>query len=237
MTLLVTPDKLADWLLAHNGGSRITAVTMLTPVKMNKYHRETGEPNPWMVDGESMVDHLQERIALLGADYAAMVNRNWDKCLAPNQEGYIPLFQAAAIWQGKGVHLNPYIVQHTDKGCLYLATYHTRIKAESWIDKSLKAEGWFHRLTGTPVDRAEFAGWLPPPRKASAKQACQEGAADLELDIDGEEFVIPAGINPREVGCRFPHLENVLTLRSFDLRKRGEYEVIQVARSPFQIST
>jgi hypothetical protein len=234
--LLVTPQTLADWLLAHNGGSRISAVTMLTPVKMLKKHRDTGEANPWLIDGESGIDHLQERIALLGCDYAKMVNRRWDKCLTPNEEGYVPLFVASAIWQGKGVHVNPYVIQHTDKGCLYLATYHVRIRQEgNWISKSLRQEAYMHRITGLPVDRADFAPYLPAPRKASIKQGCRDNA-NLELDIDGDTFVVPGGVNPEEVDCRFPHLENVISLRSFDLAKRGEYDLIQVARTPHQIS-
>jgi hypothetical protein len=237
--MLVTPKSLAEWLDRYQGGSRIVSATMLCPLPMNKTHRNDRKiRNPFLVDGESTIDHLSERLVLCGAKYENMVSGNWQKNLEPTDQDWVPAFQAEAIWSGKGVHLNSYVVQHTEKQSLYLCLFYAATNnGESWVDKALQQEAWLDRFTGLPIqpDWTALEPFLPPAPKPSIKQGCRTGV-DVELDLNGDTYTIIGGENKTETRVRMPHLENVLMLRSFDLRKRGEYEVIQVQRSKYQIS-
>jgi len=220
--MLVTPQSLAEWLDKHQGGSRICSVTMLTPLQMRKTHRDTREANPFLHDGESTIDHLSERLVFVGADYARMVNKAQESYFTTEDDGdYIPAFVAAALWNGKGHHVNSYVIEHTEKKSLYLQLLYAKTKGEDakWVDKALKQEAWLDRFTGLEIkpDWNELAPYLPPPPKPSQKQGCQEG-------------------NAKEIMVRMPHLENVLMLRSFDLKQRGKYDIIQVKRTKYQIS-
>jgi len=214
------------------------SATMLTPLKMNKTYRLTKEPNPFMMKGESLIDHLSERVCLVGADYEKMINKAWQANLTPNAAGYIPTFTASALWGGKGHHLNRYVAQH-DKGTLYLCLLFAKLRGEGteWIEHSLTQEAWLDRLTGLPItpNWSALAPYLPPAPQSSKKQGCRDNA-DLELDIDGEAYTIEGGDNRKEVCCRMPHLENVLSLRSFDLKQRGRFDIVQVRRTKHQIS-
>jgi hypothetical protein len=233
----VSSEQLGAWLGIHQGGSRICAVTMLCPVKMNKYGASREDRNPFIgPDGESQVDHLSERIVIAGADYAKMVNKSWE-ALPADSEGFIPTFQAEALWKGKGRKVNSYLVEHTDKHTLYMELFFTRLKVEGaeWVEKSLKGSAFLHRFTGLPVDPAEFAPYLPPKRQASAKQGCQEDH-DLAIEMEGSTYTIRGGEVGREVMVRLPHLDNILQIRSFDLQRRGHYDIIVLRRTKFQIS-
>ena len=235
--MLVSTEELVEFLEKKQGGCRICSVTMLTPLKMNKTHRETKESNPFMLNGESMIDHLSERLVFIGAKYENMVNNAIRKNITPNADGYVPAFQAEALWKGKGHHLNDYLSEHIDTHALYLRLLYATIKQDTWIDKSLKQEAWLDRITGlqfTP-NWDELAPYLPPAAKASRKQGCQEGA-DVVMDIDGENYVMHGGDNTKEIKVRMPHVENVLTIRSFDLRQPGKYEAIELKRSKYQMS-
>ena len=64
--MLVSAVELGGWLKEHAGQNRICSITTLTPVKMVVKHRITKEPNPWLMQGESIVDHLQERLTAFG---------------------------------------------------------------------------------------------------------------------------------------------------------------------------
>jgi hypothetical protein len=232
--MLVTAEQLGSWLQIHQGGSRICAVTMLCPVKMNKYGASREDRNPFIgPDGESSVDHLSERLVIAGADYAKMVNKSWE-ALPPDAEGFVPTFQAEALWKGKGRKVNSYLVEHTEKHTLYMELFFTRLKVEGteWVEKSLKGSAFLNRFTGLAVDPSDFAPYLPAKRQASAKQGCQEGH-DLEID---STYTIRGGEVGREVCVRMPHLENILQIRSFDLQRRGHYDIIVLRRSKFQIS-
>jgi len=232
--MLVSVGQLAEWLSTYQGGSRIVSATMLTPLKMNKTHRVTKEPNPYLVGGESSIDHLSERVVVCGADYGGMVNRVW----ATLQGEVIPTFEVEALWKGAGIHLNRYVAQHVGKGTLYLCLYYATIRGDhEWVDRSLTQEAWLDRFTGQLItpDWEELAPYLPPAPLASRKQGCQEGA-DLTLDVGDETYTIEGGSVGKEIKCRYPHLENLVTLRSWDLRKRGHFEVVQVNRRRGQVS-
>lgn len=237
--MLVTPQQLAEWLDKYRGGARICAVTMLTPLKMNKTSRLTKEPNPYLQDGESTIDHLSERLVFAGADYAKMVNRAWQANLQANADGFIPAFEAAALWKGKGIHLNRYIAQHVETQALYLCFLFAKTRGEGmeWVENSLRQEAWLDRRTGLEVspDWADLAQYLPPKAEPSKKQGCRDGA-DVEFDIDGKPYLLEGGDNTKEVCVRMPHLENVLSLRSFDLKQRGKFDTIQVRRGKYQVS-
>ena len=237
--MLVTPAELAQWLDRYQGGCRICSVTMLTPLVMNKTSRVTKEPNPYLLaDGESTIDHLQERLVFCGANYENMVNNVRQKTLQANADGYIPAFEAAALWSGNGRHVNSYVAEHIVKQCFYLCCFYARVReGMEWVEKSLKQEAWLDRLTGLEVapDWADLAQYLPPKAKPSIKQGCREGC-DIEVDIDGNPYRIEGGEIRNEIKCRMPHLENVLSIRSFDLKQRGKYETIQVRRGKHQVS-
>jgi hypothetical protein len=239
MTMKVTPNELAQWLDRYQGGCRICSVTMLTPLKMNQKSRITKQPNPYLFDGESTIDHLSERLVFCGADYEKMVQRAWEANLQANADGYIPAFQAAALWNGKGIHLNRYIAQHVEKQTLYLCLLYARVKGENmeWVENSLKQEAWLDRITGLEIqpDWSDLAQYLPPGSEPSKKQGCREGA-DMEMDIDGKPYLLKGGDNSKEVCVRMPHLENVLQIRSFDLKQRGKFEVIELKRGKYQVS-
>ncbi len=234
----VTPNELAQWLDRYQGGCRICSVTMLTPLEMNQKSRITKQPNPYLIDGESTIDHLSERLVFVGADYEKMVQRAWDANLQTTADGFIPAFEASALWNGKGIHLNRYIAQHVEKQALYLCLLYARVKEEdSWVERSLKQEAWLDRTIGLPIepDWNDLAQYLPPKAQPSKKQGCREGC-NIEVDMDGKPYLISGGDNTKEIMVRMPHLENVLSIRSFDLKQRGKFEVIELKRSKYQVS-
>jgi hypothetical protein len=235
--LNVTPAELAQWLDRYQGGCRIVSATMLTPLKMNKTHRDNrAVKNPFLVDGESTIDHLSERVVFCGASYENMVSNQIAKNVTP-VDGFVPVFQAEALWKGKGLHLNRYIVKHTEKQTLYLCLFFASVKSEEdkWVEKSLQHSVWLDRFTGLPIepDWTALEPFLPPESQPSKKQGCREGC-DVEVGSDG--FIVRGGENTTEIRVRMPHLENVLQLRSFDLKQRGKYDIIQVKRTRHQIS-
>jgi hypothetical protein len=212
---------------------------MLTPLKMNKTSRIDKTPNPYLQDGESTIDHLSERIVFVGANYQQMVQNVWNKQIQPDADGFVPAFQAEALWKGKGIHLNKYLAQHTETQALYLCLYYASVRGEGveWIEQSLKQEAWLDRRTGLAIqpDWADLAQYLPPKSKPSIKQGCRDGV-DVEATVNGDGIIIPGGMIDKQVNCRMPHLENVLQIRSFDLKQRGRFEVIQVRRGKHQVS-
>jgi hypothetical protein len=211
--MLVTTEQLRSFLNEHAGQNRICTVTSLTPAKMVVKHRETKAPNPFMVQGESIVDHLQERLVNFGADYAKAVNRVWAGNEAMiDEEGFIPYFVAEALWRGKGERINNYMAKHKETGEEYLV-YLQAIRGERNI--SLRQEAWVNRLTGAPVQYADIAPYLSGGGH-SQKQRLEEGNIEIV---------------PRTI-----HIENVLSIRSFDLAQPGRFEVIQLHREPGQIS-
>jgi len=211
--MLVTTEQLSQFLKVHAGQNRICTVTTLTPAKMVVKHRETKVPNPFMVGGESIVDHLQERLVNFGADYEAAVNRVWGKNPGMvDEEGFIPYFAAAALWHGKGERVNNYMARHKETGEEYLV-YLQAIRGERNI--SLRQEAWVNRLTGAPVQYGDVAPYLTGGGH-SKKQRLEEGNVEIA---------------PRTI-----HIENVLSIRSFDLEQPKQFELIQLHREPGQIS-
>ena len=195
--MLVTTEQLGSFLKVHAGQNRICTVTSLTPVKMNKFSRDKGPngektPNPFMVGGEVIVDHLQERLVNFGADYEKAVNRIWGKNPGMvDEEGFIPYFAAESLWKGRGERINNYMARHKETGEEYLV-YLQAIRGERNI--SLRQEAWVHRLSGSPVALADMLPYMPPKAAPSAKQRVDEGNVEIA---------------PRTI-----HIENVLSIRS-----------------------
>ena len=211
--MLVSNQQLGDWLKQHSGQNRICCVTTLTPVRMVQKHRITKQPNPWVIVGESIVDHLQERLVNFGADYEKAINRVWgDNPNMVDADGFVPYFAAEALWKGLGERINHYMARHKETGEEYLV-YLQAIRGDKNI--SLRQEAWLNRFTGEPVNLSDISPYMVSS-SPSKKQHLDEGNVE---------------IRPRTI-----HIENVLRIRSFDLVASGQFDVIDINREPGQIS-
>ena len=213
--MLVSVNELVGWLKVHAGQNRICTITSLTPVEMVVKHRETKQPNPWLVNGESIVDHLQERLTDFGADYERKVNRNWVN--NPNMvdaDGFVPYFVAEALWRGAGERINNYMARHKASGKEYLV-YLQAMRGERNI--SLRQEAWLHRYTGQPIELADISPYLKGSSGPSKKQMVEE-KGNVE-------------VSPRTI-----HVENILRIKSFDLIDSRQFDVIELRREPNQVS-
>ena len=211
--MLVTSEELGQFLMAHAGQNRICTITTLTPVKMVQKHRETKQPNPFMVNGESIIDHLQERLVNFGADYQNAVNRVWAN--NPNmvdEQGNVPYFVAASLWQGRGERVNNYMARHKETGEEYLV-YLQAIRGDRNI--SLRQEQWLYRFNGRQVALDDISPYMVSS-SPSKKQRLEEGNTE---------------IRPRTI-----HIENVLSIRSFDLMQPNQFSIVQLHREPGQVS-
>lgn len=211
--MLVTSEELGQFLMAHAGQNRICTITTLTPVKMVQKHRETKQPNPFMVNGESIIDHLQERLVNFGADYQNAVNRVWAN--NPNmvdEQGNVPYFVAASLWQGRGERVNNYMARHKETGEEYLV-YLQAIRGDRNI--SLRQEQWLNRFNGRQVALDDISPYMVSS-SPSKKQRLEEGNTE---------------IRPRTI-----HIENVLSIRSFDLMQPNQFSIVQLHREPGQVS-
>ena len=211
--MLVTSEELGQFLMAHAGQNRICTITTLTPVKMVQKHRETKQPNPFMFNGESIIDHLQERLVNFGADYQNAVNRVWAN--NPNmvdEQGNVPYFVAASLWQGRGERVNNYMARHKETGEEYLV-YLQAIRGDRNI--SLRQEQWLNRFNGRQVALDDISPYMVSS-SPSKKQRLEEGNTE---------------IRPRTI-----HIENVLSIRSFDLMQPNQFSIVQLHREPGQVS-
>ena len=211
--MLVTTEQLSGWLNDHAGQNRICCITSLTPVKMVVKDRITKQPNPYMMSGKSIVDHLQERLVDFGAEYEASINRGWAN--NPNMvdaDGFVPYFAAAALWQGRGERINNYMARHKETGEEYIV-YLQAIRSGRNI--SLRQEMYLNRFTGQPIDKETITPYMVGSTP-SHKQRLEEGNIERK--------------------SRTIHIENVIRIRSFDLEQPGHFDVIDLHREPGQIS-
>lgn len=204
--MLLTAGELAAKLNEFHGGNRICTITTLTPVKMVVKDRDTKEPNPWL----NKIDHLQERQVFFGADYETRVNTVLAQ--TPDNSGFVPYFEAESLWKGRGERINQYLARHKEKGQVYLV-YLQACRLDKNV--SLRQEAWIDRATGLDVPLEEFARFMPAKSK-SKKQ---------------ERLGVMVETHPRTI-----KIENVLLIKSIDLDKTGQAEVIQVQRTPDQMS-
>jgi hypothetical protein len=126
--------------------------------------------------------------------------------------GNVPYFVAEALWKGRGQRVNHYMARHTETGEEYLV-YLQAIRGDRNI--SLRQEAYFHRFTGLPVKYEDFAPYLVS-YAPSTKQHPELGNVL---------------INARTI-----HIENVLSIRSFDLIQPGKFDLIVLHREPGQTS-
>ena len=210
--MLVSAVELGGWLKEHAGQNRICSITTLTPVKMVVKHRITKEPNPWLMQGESIVDHLQERLTAFGADYEAAVNRVWVRTELVDEDGFVPYFVAESLWRGAGERINNYMARHKETGQEYLV-YLQAIRGDKNI--SLRQEMYLNRFTSSPVKLEDIQPYMVGS-SASKKQRIEETGVEIA---------------PRTI-----HIENVIRLRSFDLINHNDFQVIDINREPGQIS-
>jgi len=152
-------------------------------------------------------------LVFFGADYEKRVNTVVANSPgAVDADGFVPYFEAEALWKGNGERINDYLARHKVHGQIYLVYLQACRDAKNI---SLRQEAWLDRATGMEVDKKEFARFM----KKSGKSKKQE------------RFGVKVETRPRTI-----KIENVLLIRSIDLDKNGHAEVIQVQRTPGQMS-
>lgn len=167
----VTINELLVTLTVSKGAKIVTMLTQ-TQVKMNKKHRETGEPNPYNIY------RIAQRRAILGANYENAVNKRRE------DEGGIPDFMVESLWKGKGERHGPYTVRHKTTGRIYFAFLPKQDQIENpsagdtGSRAQIVADAWIDQNTGnilSPDDMTALAPFMPPISKA--------GKQDVECDI------------------------------------------------------
>ncbi len=137
-------------MLAELKGATFATFDLVTTPKMNKTHRETREPNPYLgrVEKRSRVN------VCLCANYENAVNRQREREALPGS------FAAQAhAWAH---HIGGAVVEHQTSGKHYAA-----VKVEHWYESALMVDG---RM----VEPAELAPYLPPPSKSGANQGVEK---------------------------------------------------------------
>lgn len=114
----MTVEQLRDYLLQQRGVTMIH-VWFDSPLKLLKKSRATEEApdrveNPY----QGAVKHC-EYSGQLGGNYGTMV-QNKEIQAHEEDELYEPTFQPQPIWNGKGVRIAPFLVQHNVTGEYYL---------------------------------------------------------------------------------------------------------------------
>lgn len=150
----ISADKL-EQLLNERRGCTFATIHAVTRPKMNK------GGNPYF----DQIVHLQSRNVTFGGNYASSVNRRWSE--TDTEDVFIPEF----LWKGKGVRINPYMVQHVDNGTKYLA-YMLRTNANGVVlpatyDKYLAWE------SGVEIPVSKLQPYFPA-KSPSKKQRVEE---------------------------------------------------------------
>lgn len=96
------PDHVERFIAASNG-PRIVSMTTKTKAALKR--------NDVFPAG---VERIVTRHGILGCDYEACVNNQRQR------EGLVPDFIAEHLWNGAGVRVNRFLVQHRTKGNLYV---------------------------------------------------------------------------------------------------------------------
>jgi hypothetical protein len=156
MMTTVPTSNIVD-LVASVIGERAAIVTIetATVVKLNKKHRETGEPCPFTQG----VLRRARRNVVLGSNYENVVNGRMEK------RGEEPDFQAESLWKGKGRRLNRHFAYHADSGKVYLV-YLPKTDKENVVVNS--ESEYVDIATGETVDSSEVTPFMPPYREAAS---------------------------------------------------------------------
>ena len=115
-------------------------------------------------DGRALPQKLQGiqrhavRNGMLGAQYENIVENQRER------EGNDEEFQALPLWNGKGKHINAYLVEHEDTKKKYLSFYPRHVEGEVKTEIS----SWF--VDGKEVQISEIQNWLPVGGESSRQE-------------------------------------------------------------------
>lgn len=180
---ILSASKLAELLQNYTGASFVTLVTATEP-KLNKKHRATKAPNPFL--GKRVVC-TANRHGMLGASYENAVN---NRRLA---EGHAEAgeFAAESLWNGAGEHVegSKVLVRHKTTGALYVVFYPHR-------EGSVMEDAW--TVDGTEIAVESLMPYLPPVSDGSKRQETVRPVAwrtisldsVIQITIHGETYMI-----------------------------------------------
>lgn len=163
------------------GASFVSLVTATTPKLLSK-GKKTKQPRPASLNG---LRRHAVRNGMIGANYENVVNNQRAR------EGNEKTFDAHALWNGKGKHVNPFIVEHVGTSKKYLAFYPKHDDGDVKVSQS----SWFVGVNEVNIE--DIAEFLPEP-SVSSRQETETNipwrvvAIDsiLSMKINGETFMI-----------------------------------------------
>lgn len=180
---IITKAKLIEMLQNYQSASFVTLVTVTSPT-MNKKHRETKVPNPFL--GKQVL-RTANRHGILGASYENAVNNQRVRELHPRAGE----FKAESLWNGAGEHLegSRNLVRHKDTGKLYIVFYPHR-------EGSVMEDTW--TVDGNEISQDVLTPYLPPVSDGSKRQETEKAVAwrtialdnVVQITVHGETFMI-----------------------------------------------
>lgn len=191
---LITETALVQMLGTFTGASFVTVVTKTAP-DMNKKHRETKEPNPYL----GKISRMAERFGHLGVNYENAVNNQRER-EAVAREGTelddgtpVPEFRAEGMWNGKGEHVDgsKCLLRHVDTRKLYMVFYPAK--------SSVKEDVW--TCDGVEISVELLKAYLPPVRTDSGRQGTEKIVPwrvvaienVVQLKLGGEVYMVSHG--------------------------------------------
>jgi hypothetical protein len=163
---LVTQNELVALLAGtETRGAKLASLLTRTTPKLLVKDRVTGEPNPHTQG----VARYALRPVVLGANYEAAVNR---QRVNEADNGPVDYFDAASLWNGKGIYHSPYTVQHKDTGRVYFAVKPAQKAAETTTGSVavVHEDKWIDVATNAPVDPKTLTNLLPVIKKAQKQE-------------------------------------------------------------------
>lgn len=163
----------------------LTLYTRTYP-KLNKKHRETGEPCPYP-DG---VIREVARYGQIGCSYERCCN---SLMLRTFTDDDVPYFHASALWGGKGEHVpgDPFLCRHVDHPeRLYLAFKPRQRPSDGSL--MVHSDRWLDVASGEEI--AVPTVYLPPERELVAGKVPWRtiGVDGILMIVCGGEYVVAA---------------------------------------------
>lgn len=179
---------LIEKILENYRAAPVTIVTRTDPA-MRKGRKKDGiYPNPFIdANGNSTIAKISKRNGFVGASYENCVNNQRDR------EDLETTFKAQELWNGKGRHLNKFVVEHTETGERYI-TFKPPVKDNA--PQTLETH-YVHK-NGLPMTEDELMvmkEWLenkaPPTNQGVEKPVFWQTiklANILEIKVEGQTY-------------------------------------------------
>lgn len=128
----------------------VQLITKTKPTLLKK-HPYTKEPIPFQ-----NVTRLSQRRGFVGVNYQNVVNNQRIR------ENKIPNFSPNSLWNNKGTHFSPLLVQHIDTKKLYLPLFPQGISQDKWMNNDQE------------ISHSELIPYFPKKSKSNTQDTDKE---------------------------------------------------------------